>query len=172
MLTGLLSWVEKRGFEARQDRCIRLAQKRVLYLRSWWNVQSAVCAPEELASRRQAVSAELDQIGAELQKVLAESAGGAARRGERDLLQRLLLLYAPRTAVAWVWHTLFYVLLGMTAFLLYVALTVTESNWEGFGCLATPLLAVAVIAHILARRADRLALVELTADMGSPAAGA
>jgi len=46
VLTALLTWIEKRGLEARQNHMLDLAQRRVTFLQAWLDIQRALCSPE------------------------------------------------------------------------------------------------------------------------------
>lgn len=119
LLATLVKWLDKRGLAARQNRALSLAQQRVAFLDSWTKVQETLCSPEQFDEIKREVSNELVQINQTLCENLVEEEDEFVTFEERNVLQRLFLLYTPRSVTGWVLHILFYMFVGiLTAILI------------------------------------------------------
>jgi len=112
LLATLIKWLDKRSLTTRQDRALSIAQQRVEYLNAWIKVQETLCSPEQFDEIKQEVSNELVQINRNLRENLVEEEDEFVTFEERNSLQRLFLLYTPRSVTGWVFHIIFYMSLG------------------------------------------------------------
>jgi hypothetical protein len=115
LLTSALSWLEKRSLATKQNRALDLAKRHIEFLDSWVKVQETISSSERFEEIKLEASEELDQLRISLsERMVEEEEEQDIESGERNLLQRLFLAYWPHNAAGWVWHTLFYMFLGMT----------------------------------------------------------
>lgn len=159
-LTAVFTWLDKRGREARQDRVLQLAHKRVEFLQTWLEVQQSVCDGAQLAQIKASVFGELNDLRGLLPSAIADDE--PADMGERNFVQRLLLIYRPQSVLASVLHTLFYMLIGIIVFVYYATITAPASQDVALGArlagatiLIVPVIIAMAIIRWIARSTDR-----------------
>lgn len=111
-LTSALSWLEKRSLATKQNRALDLAKRHIEFLDSWVKVQETISSSEHFEEIKLEASEDLDQLRKSLSERMVEEEEDI-EDDEKNLLQRLFLAYWPHNAAGWVWHTLFYMFLGM-----------------------------------------------------------
>src|SRR5512146_2752852 len=123
ILTAVIAWLNNRSLQARRAQALTLAQQRIAFLLDWIKAQEGLSTPEKMEDLKNSVSGELNSLRLQLQGILDEHHRVNDSAEERTLLQKLLLTYAPRSTNAWVFHTLYYMSLGVTAILILVTAT-------------------------------------------------
>ncbi len=178
LLATLSKWLDKRSLTARQNRALSLAQQRVEYLDNWVKVQETLCSPEQFDEIKQEVSNELVQINRTLRENLVEEEDEFVTFEERNVLQRLFLLYTPRNVPGWVFHIIFYmffgILLAMLAFGL--GLGIRADSWStaqliGEWIVLSPLVVLIFLFRWFAVRSDRAAEEGMEAQHESKTVG-
>ena len=176
LLATFIKWLDKRGLTARQDRALSIAQQRVEYLNAWIKVQETLCSPEQFDEIKQEVSKELVQINRNLRKNLVEEEDEFVTFEERNSLQRLFLLYTPRSVSGWVFHIIFYMSLGGLAAILIsgFGLGVGTRGWSvgyliGEWIFLSPLVLLIFLFRWLAVRSDRAADKKMEAQLENKA---
>ncbi len=182
ILTALVSWLNNRSLQSRRAQALTIAQQRIAFLDDWIKAQEGLCAPDRLDQMKNSVSDELSDMRLQLAGVLEDHRRSPEELvAERTFLQKALLLYAPRSTAAWVFHTLFYMFLGVAAIL--ALLTVTgasttdaQSVYYTIGCFDVPALIIALVFRQVAVEADRrvqqaLSPVQAKTTTAEPAPG-
>ena len=176
LLATFIKWLDKRGLTARQDRALSMAQQRVEYLNAWIKVQETLCSPEQFDEIKQEVSKELVQINRNLRENLVEEEDEFVTFEERNSLQRLFLLYTPRSVSGWVFHIIFYMSLGGLAAILIsgFGLGVGTRGWSvgyliGEWIFLSPLVLLIFLFRWLAVRSDRAADKKMEAQLENKA---
>ena len=176
LLATFIKWLDKRGLTARQDRALSMAQQRVEYLNAWIKVQETLCSPEQFDEIKQEVSNELVQINRNLRENLVEEEDEFVTFEERNSLQRLFLLYTPRSVSGWVFHIIFYMSLGGLAAILIsgFGLGVGTRGWSvgyliGEWIFLSPLVLLIFLFRWLAVRSDRAADKKMEAQLENKA---
>lgn len=165
LLPVLLQWLGT--IANRRDRATRLKNLRseLEFLEQWQSLRATVAPgagnPPQ-AEGGESVQAELDGLLQEFHDLVhLRRSGPKASDPSGSFIRRLFLLYRPRTALGWLWHTLFYgVLIAALAFLTVGFLQ------DGFsGEFATGFTGSVVVfglplfvAHLLAARSHRAAV--------------
>jgi hypothetical protein len=171
ILTAVISWLNARSLQGRRTQALALAQQRIAFLQDWIKAQEGLSAPEEMQNVRNSVSAELDSLRVQLQGILDEHHRVNDAAEDRSLLQKILLTYAPRSTNAWVFHTLFYMSLGVSAILILITATGYTSDPQGMSsaiaCFDIPALILALVFRQLAVQADKKTQQALPASMPS-----
>jgi len=181
LLATLIKWLDKRSLTARQNRALGLAQQRVEYLDNWVKVQETLCSPEQFDEIKQEVSNELVQINRTLRENLVEEEDEFVTFEERNVLQRVFLLYTPRSVPGWVFHIIFYVFLGILSVWLISGL---EMSWTRGRSIAyvigsligqlgilSPLVVLIFLFRWFAVRSDRAAEERIEAQHESKTVG-
>ncbi len=177
ILTAVVAWLNNRGLQARRTQALALAQQRIAFLADWVKAQEDLSSSDQLEALKRSVSDELNTLRSELSDILDDRrrAALAETPAERAFLQKVLLTYAPRSPAAWVFHTLFYMSLGVTGIL--VLLTAVGSDpttlASTIGCLDVPGLILTLVFQQLARQADKRVQLALQAHVtAAPVAAA
>ena len=156
ILTAVVSWLNNRSLQARRTQALALAEQRITFLQDWIKAQEGLATSAQLDNMKDSVSDELSDLRSQLGDIMDDHRRTADNAEERLFLQKLFLIYIPRSAGAWVLHTLFYMTLAVTA--LFVLLTVTHSMDPidtAIACLDLPGLIAAVVFRQLAVAADK-----------------
>ncbi len=161
ILTAVVSWLNNRGIQARRTAALALAQQRIAFLLDWIKAQEGLTTPDQLDGMKNSVSAELDGLRSQLNDILDEHRRVLDIAEERPLIQKIFLTYGPRSSAAWVFHTLFYMSLGVTAILFLVTATGYPGDPQGMyttlGCFDVPALILTFVFRQLALQADKRA---------------
>jgi hypothetical protein len=161
LLTAFLSWLEKRGVVARNDRILDQTRNHVEFLDTWVKVQESLCSAERLQEIKRETSVELDRLKQALAEALIEEEEAVEEEGERNIVQQWSLAYLPHNATGWLLHILFYMFLGMLI-LGVLGLLLVGSLLEGLIGVAFFLFPLLFIRW-LAVRVDRKAEEKLAA---------
>ncbi len=165
ILAAVISWLNNRSMQARRTAALALAQQRIAFLADWIKAQEALTSPEQLENMKDSVSAELKSLRLQLGEILDEHHRAAEAAEEHSLIQKIFLTYGAHSTNAWVFHTLFYMSLGVTVILLLVTATGYTGDPQGMysviGCFDVPALIMAVVFRQLALQADKKALQAL-----------
>ena len=178
LLATLIKWLDKRGLVTKQNRALGLAKQRVEFLDNWIKVQETLCSPEQFDEIKQEVSNELVQINRTLRENLVEEEDEFVTFEERNVLQRLFLLYTPRSVTGWVFHIIFYMFLGiLTAILISgLGLGFGPQGWSiaqliGAWIVFSPLVVLVFLFRWFAVRSDRAAEERMEAQHESKTVG-
>ncbi len=119
ILTAVVAWLNNRTIQTRRTQALTLAQQRIAFLADWVKTQEDLSSSDQLEALKRSVSDELNTLRSDLSDILDDHrrAALAETPAERAFAQKVLLAYAPRSPAAWVFHTLFYMSLGVTAIL-------------------------------------------------------
>ncbi len=164
ILTAVVSWLNARSLQGRRTEALAIAQQRIAFLDEWIKAQEGLSTPDRLDQMKSSVSDELSELRSQLADVLEDQRRPPEQLiAERTFVQKALLIYAPRTATAWVLHTLFYMSLGTASILaLIIALGASGTDAQGIyytiGCFIVPALILAFIFRQVAVQAERKAI--------------
>lgn len=159
ILTAIVSWLNARSIQARRTQALALAQQRIAFLSDWIKAQEALSGPEQLDRMKSSVSDELSTMRLQLADVLEDHRRPVDLAAERTFFQKLFLIYTPRGVGAWVFHTLFFMSVGVTAILiLLTTLRTLDPLDTAIACLDLPGVVLSVIFRQLAAEADKRAL--------------
>lgn len=156
ILTAVVSWLNNRSLQARRTQALALAEQRISFLQDWVKAQEGLTTPPQLDDMKDSVSDELSALRTQLADIMEDHRRTADPAAERLALEKIFLMYAPRSAGAWVFHTLFYMSLAVTG--IFVLLTATRSLDPldtAIACLDLPGLIAAVVFRQLAVEADK-----------------
>ncbi len=177
ILTAVVAWLNNRTIRTRRTQALALAQQRIAFLADWVKAQEDLSSSDQLEALKRSVSDELNTLRSDLTDILDDHrrAALAETPTERAFLQKALLTYAPRSPAAWVFHTLFYMSLGVTGIL--IALTAIGNDPTALAptiaCFDVPGLVLTLVFRQLALQADKRAQQVLLAHpMAPPAAAA
>ncbi len=161
ILTAVVSWLNNRGIQARRTAALALAQQRIAFLLDWIKAQEGLTTPDQLDGMKNSVSAELDGLRSQLNDILDEHRRVLDIAEERPLMQKIFLTYGPRSSAAWVFHTLFYMSLGVTAILILITASGFQGDTQGLystvGCFDVPAVLLTLVFRQLALQADKRA---------------
>lgn len=113
LLNAILSWSDKRSRASRQHKALELAKSRIDFIEKWVKVQQDLNSSERFEEIKQETSNELSQIKVDLYEVLVDEEEDI-EANERNLFQRIFLLYRPQNFYGWVTHIVFYAALFYT----------------------------------------------------------
>jgi hypothetical protein len=158
ILTAIVSWLNARSIQARRTQALALAQQRIAFLSDWIKAQEDLSTPEHLDQMKSSVSDELSAMRVQLADVLEDHRRPVDLAAERTFFQKLFLIYTPRSVGAWVFHTLFFMSVGMTAIMiLLTAFRTLDPLDTAIACLDLPGLILSVVFRQLAVEADKRA---------------
>ncbi|MBN1661494.1 MAG: hypothetical protein JXA93_24085 [Anaerolineae bacterium] len=131
VLTTLISWMDRRTRLSKQTQALNLAQKRVEFLSGWLKAQELLCSPQEWEQLKRSASEELVALRQHLTDILEEEQRRPIEVAEeRSPVQKLFLLYRPRTASGWILHTLFYMFASITTlYVIYMLWPMEGWSW-------------------------------------------
>jgi hypothetical protein len=142
-LTALVTWWERRGQEARRNTAIDTANKRIQFLHSYLTTQQLILPPEPYESLKQTLGAEVERIYEDLAIELNEIERITRRTKEKNLIQRIFLLYRLQTTGARLFRALFYTLL-ITSTVLSILFTIGTITNQDINIIST-ILGISVI---------------------------
>lgn len=159
ILTAIVSWLNNRGIQARRTAALALAQQRIAFLLDWIKAQEGLVPQDQLDGMKTSVSTELDDLRSQLTDILDDHRRVLDVSEERSFMQKIFLTYGPRSSAAWVFHTLFYMSLGVTAILILITVSGYQGDPQGMystiGCFDLPALILTFIFRQLALQADK-----------------
>ncbi len=164
IMTAVVSWLNTRSLQSRRAQALAIAQQRIAFLDDWIKAQEGLCTPDRLDQLKSSVSDELADLRLQLADVLEDHRRPPEQIiAERTLLQKALLIYAPRTGAGWALHTLFYMSLATAAVLAFLtagnAGTMDpQSLYYTIGCFVLPALILAFIFRQVAVQVERRTL--------------
>jgi cytochrome bd-type quinol oxidase subunit 2 len=130
-LTALITWLERRGQEARQHSAMDMAYKRIQFLNIYLTTQQLILPPEHYDTLKQAIGTEIEHIFQELTKVLNNIERMTHHTHERNVIQRIFLLYRMHTMRAKLFRGLFYALLSIStivSILFTIGITINQNS--------------------------------------------
>lgn len=162
ILTAVVSWINTRTIQSRRTQALAIAQQRIAFLEDWIKAQEGLSTPDRLDQMKNSVSDELTNLRSQLADTLDDHRKPPEQIiAERTLLQKVLLIYAPRTGAAWALHTLFYmslatgVVVGLLAAVAAAGGTDAQSLYATVGCFVIPAFILAFIFRQVAVEAER-----------------
>jgi hypothetical protein len=161
-LTALITWLERRGQEARRTTAIDTAYKRIQFLQLYLTTQQLILASEPYETLKQTIGIEIERIFLELTSVLNDIERTTQHTKEKNAIQRILLLYPIHTPRAKLFRGLFYTLLTISTVLSLLFTIGTSTNQDtnliiatiGISIILLPFVALALLFRWLAIRQE------------------
>jgi len=132
----VVKWLEGRSQTTRVNNVLNQTTHRVDFLTKWFNLQKEVCAPEQLANVKKAVSDELTDSFELFMDVVLDPDKATKHRREviaqyrkTGKLKRFFLMYTPYNGRGWLFHTLYYMsVLPLFGMLIYVIFSFIQTQ--------------------------------------------
>ena len=170
-VAGLLPVLSKlfvdRSAATKSNRLISQARENIELIAAWKTVRDAAGTATDADERNLQVASELDKTWNRYRAgmdSLDERKASSTDVGARTRTERLFLLYTPSRWVAWIWHILFFAILGMIPFFLLgesldadgnSSLKTLQDNAASTWASLAVFAVFATVFNLLARRADR-----------------
>lgn len=162
-VTALFAWFERRGQEVRRNAAIDTAHKRIQFLNTYLTTQQMILPPERHEMLKQTIGTEVERIFQELAAVLDEIERTTRHTREKNVVQRIFLLYRMRTSQSNLFRALFYTLLVASTVisLLFTigAATIQDTNiitaGIGIAILLLPFISLALLFRWLALKQNK-----------------
>lgn len=161
-LTAFITWLERRGQEARRHTAIDTAYKRIQFLQLYLTTQQLILASEPYETLKQTIGTQVEHIFLELTSVLTDIDRTTHQTNGKNLMQRILLLYPIHTPRAKLFRGLFYALLTISTVLSLLFTLGTSTNQAtnritatiGISIILLPFIALALFFRWLALRQE------------------
>lgn len=162
----ILNWLKDRSKEAASRRAVQKAKEQIEFWQTWLKAQQEVTTAERFSVLKLEVSQRLDDIiKTNIEEEIKDKT--KVETSDHSFIQKILLLYIPRTASGWIFHTLFYITISFTAMFLFGSALPSENinadpTWATFTAnldsiipVSIFFLLIAFILQKLARKSDR-----------------
>ncbi len=161
-LTALATWAERRTQEARRNTAVDTAYKRIQFLNIYLTTQQLILPPDHYQELKRSIGGEVERIFQELTIVLNNNERIARQSSEKNIVQRVFLLYRLHTTRAKVFRAIFYTLLIISTILsmLFTIGTMTDQDTNvfitmiGIGVIMLPFIVVLLLFRWLALRSE------------------
>jgi hypothetical protein len=115
----ILKWINDRSKAAANSKAIQQAKEQVEFWQTWLKAQREVSTDQRYNEIKADVAERLDELRIIGNELASQSEDAVEIEKGPSFFQRILLAYFPHTGKGWILHTLFYVTVSFTAFLIF-----------------------------------------------------